>query len=452
MTIPLPDEVPADDFARLLEAGRSRGSLTSDDLMLVLGKVELSPELIDAVVARVRAEGIVYDDDVVVEVDPEADPELAQILAIEPDAVVDEPAVAVEVVAEPAPPPPPPVARIRPAPAPKGRAQGGGAAAAAEYVDADSRTAGVGEDPVRTYLKEIGKVPLLTGAQEVVLAQRIERGLEAAASLRALEGEFGDPELVPSDLRRPLARGEGDGRVATQQLINANLRLVVSIAKRYRNRGMLFLDLIQEGNLGLMRAVDKFDYTKGFKFSTYATWWIRQAITRAIADQARTIRIPVHMVETINKVARVQRQLVQENGREPTLEELSARTEMTPARVREVLRISQDTVSLEQPMGDEDFSLGDVIEDQSAIVPADAAARALLNEAVKQALAELSEREQLVVRLRFGIDDGQVRTLEEVGKEFGVTRERIRQIESKVLAKLRHPIRSQRLRDYLDDE
>ncbi len=451
MTPPLPDEVPADDFARLLEAGRSRGSLTSDDLMLVLGTVELSPELIDTVVARVRAEGIEYDDEVVVEADPEADPELAQLLAIEPEVVVDGPAVAVEAVADPAPPTPPPVARIRPAPAPKGRAHGGGGATA-EYLDADSRTAGVGEDPIRMYLKEIGKVPLLTGAQEVVLAQRIERGLEAATSLRALEEEFGDPELVPSDLRRPLARSEGDGRVATQQLINANLRLVVSIAKRYRNRGMLFLDLIQEGNLGLMRAVDKFDYTKGFKFSTYATWWIRQAITRAIADQARTIRIPVHMVETINKVARVQRQLVQEHGREPTLEELSARTEMTPARVREVLRISQDTVSLEQPMGDEDFSLGDVIEDQSAIVPADAAARALLNEAVKQALAELSEREQLVVRLRFGIDDGQVRTLEEVGREFGVTRERIRQIESKVLAKLRHPIRSQRLRDYLDDE
>ncbi|MGI8684646.1 MAG: RNA polymerase sigma factor RpoD [Acidimicrobiales bacterium] len=462
MTLPLPDQVPADDFARLLEAGRVRGSLTSDDLMLVLGPVELSPELIDAVVARVRAEGIEYDEnEVVVEADPAADPEVAQILALEPEAAplgvvkADPPVVELEVKAEPeVAPPPPPTGRTRAAPAPS-RSRGGGgsgAAAASEYVDADSRGAGVGEDPVRMYLKEIGKVPLLTGAQEVVLAQRIERGLEAAAALRALEEEIGDPELVPSELRRPLARSEGDGRVATQQLINANLRLVVSIAKRYRNRGMLFLDLIQEGNLGLMRAVDKFDYTKGFKFSTYATWWIRQAITRAIADQARTIRIPVHMVETINKVARVQRQLVQENGREPTLEELSARTEMTPARVREVLRISQDTVSLEQPMGDEDFSLGDVIEDQSAIVPADAAARALLNEAVKQALAELSEREQLVVRLRFGIDDGQVRTLEEVGREFGVTRERIRQIESKVLAKLRHPIRSQRLRDYLDDE
>ena len=453
MTLPLPEEVPADDFARILEAGRQRGSLTSDDLMLVLGPVELTPEIIDAVVAAVQAEGIVYDntDDVVIEPDPAADPDLAaEILALEADPAGD---IDADPVAAPAEPEAatfaPPSSAGRTAQPLRNRGAGAGAS---DYVDTDSGPAGMGEDPVRMYLKEIGKVPLLTGAQEVVLAQRIERGLDAAAALRALEDELGDPDLVPSDLRRPLARTEGDGRVATQQLINANLRLEVSIAKRYRNRGMLFLDLIQEGNLGLMRAVDKFDYTKGFKFSTYATWWIRQAITRAIADQARTIRIPVHMVETINKVARIQRQLVQENGREPTLEELSARTEMTPARVREVLRISQDTVSLEQPMGDEDFSLGDVIEDQSAIVPADAAARALLNEAVKRALAELSEREQLVVRLRFGLDDGQVRTLEEVGKEFGVTRERIRQIESKVLAKLRHPIRSQRLRDYLDDE
>ena len=428
MTLPIPEGVPADDFARLLDTGRRRGSLTTDDLMGVLTGVELSPQLIDAIVARVRSEGIVYDDteDAVVEPDPLADADLGP-----------------EPVAEVAVAPP---SRVR-APA---RARS--SPPAGDFVDADSRTAGPGEDPVRMYLKEIGKVPLLTGAQEVSLAQRIERGLNAAARIVDLEDEFGGNDLVPFDRLRPEEVLVASGLKAKKDLINANLRLVVSIAKRYRNRGMLFLDLIQEGNLGLMRAVDKFDYTKGFKFSTYATWWIRQAITRAIADQARTIRIPVHMVETINKVSRIQRQLVQEHGREPTLEELSSRSEMSPARVREVLRINQDTVSLEQPMGDEDFSLGDVIEDQSAVVPADAAARALLNEAVKQALSELSEREQQVVRLRFGLDDGQVRTLEEVGKEFGVTRERIRQIESKVLAKLRHPIRSQRLRDYLDEE
>ena len=436
MTVPIPEDVPAQDFDQLLEVGRKKGSLTPDDLIGVLEGVELSPELIDAVVETVRREGIVYDDteDAVVE---------RELVGEPPDAAD---AVADEVVAEEAPPAP-----TRP-PAPAG---GPARPRPASDVDAyhdDQRVTGPGDDPVRMYLKEIGKVPLLTAAQEVFLAQRIERGLEAGEELAALVEDFGGREHVPSDVRRPLERAEGDGRVATQQLINANLRLVVSIAKRYRNRGMLFLDLIQEGNLGLMRAVDKFDYTKGFKFSTYATWWIRQAITRAIADQARTIRIPVHMVETINKVARIHRQLVQEHGREPTLEELSARAEMSPARVREVLRVGQDTVSLEQPMGDEDFSLGDVIEDQSAIVPADAAAKALLNEAVKQALSELSDREQLVVRLRFGLDDGHIRTLEEVGKEFGVTRERIRQIESKVLAKLRHPIRSQRLRDYLDEE
>jgi RNA polymerase primary sigma factor len=281
----------------------------------------------------------------------------------------------------------------------------------------EARSSGGGSDPVRMYLKEIGKVPLLTAQQEVALARRIETGLLAAARIAELEDQYGSQvEIPPRDLIAQ-ERIVADGLEAKQDVIEANLRLVVSIAKRYRNRGMAFLDLIQEGNLGLMRAVDKFDYTKGFKFSTYATWWIRQAITRAIADQARTIRIPVHMVETINKVVRVQRQMLQELGREPTIEEISIRVEMTPTRVREILRINQDTVSLNEPMGDEDdFSLSDVIEDQAAINPTDAAARALLNEAVKQALGELSEREQKVVRLRFGLDDGQMRTLEEVGK------------------------------------
>jgi RNA polymerase primary sigma factor len=315
-------------------------------------------------------------------------------------------------------------------------------------IDLDGRM-GPSSDPVRMYLKEIGKVPLLTAQEEVMLAKCVEQGL------LAIERQV---ERVENGVEADSATTIGDERLrhegihAKRILVEANLRLVVSIAKRYRNRGMAFLDLIQEGNLGLMRAVDKFDYTKGFKFSTYATWWIRQAITRAIADQARTIRIPVHMVETINKVVRVQRQLLQDQGREPTVEELAEKTELTPARVREILRISQETVSLEQPMGDDDFSLSDLIEDEGAVAPSDAATRAMLNEAVNLALSELTEREQKVVRLRFGLDDGHMRTLEEVGKEFGVTRERIRQIESKTLAKLRHPMRSSRLRDYLDDE
>jgi RNA polymerase primary sigma factor len=294
------------------------------------------------------------------------------------------------------------------------------------------------------YLKEIGKVSLLTGEQEVTLAKRIEAGVQATERLATETG-------LSDEQREGLQAVATDGELARRQLTEANLRLVVSIAKRYVGRGMALLDLVQEGNLGLIRAVEKFDYTKGFKFSTYATWWIRQAITRAIADQARTIRIPVHMVETMNKVLRVQRQMLQELGREPTVEEVAAKVELTPDRVRDIQRISLEPVSLETPVGEEDdSSLGDFVEDPSAIAPATAAERARLVADIEEALEELNDREREVVRLRFGLDDGQVRTLEEVGKQFGVTRERIRQIESKTLAKLRHPTRSQRLRDYLD--
>jgi RNA polymerase primary sigma factor len=432
--------VPTEDFAALLGKGRERGTLGPDDLMDILQSVELSPQLIDAVVGRVRAEGIEWQEENPYDAAAEAHGggtngpagAAARANSSPPAHHADEAASD------------PPIMQMRVPLRELALDIRGG--------DDDGRLGGPGSDPVRMYLKEIGKVPLLTAEQEVSLAQKIERGLGAAAQLVILEDGYGG-DGVPRTERRPLERQVTEGLEAKEILIEANLRLVVSIAKRYRNRGMAFLDLIQEGNLGLMRAVDKFDYTKGFKFSTYATWWIRQAITRAIADQARTIRIPVHMVETINKVVRVQRQMLQELGREPTLEELADRTEMTTSRVREILRINQDTVSLNEPMGDEeDFSLSDVIEDQGAVVPADAAARALLNEAVKQALSELSDREQKVVRLRFGLDDGQMRTLEEVGREFGVTRERIRQIESKTLAKLRHPMRSSRLRDYLDEE
>jgi RNA polymerase primary sigma factor len=303
-------------------------------------------------------------------------------------------------------------------------------------------------DPVRMYLKEIGKVPLLSGEEEVLLARCVEAGVLARRRLlqRERAGVERDDTVLALDERL-----RAEGLAAKRVLVEANLRLVVSIAKRYSNRGLPFLDLIQEGNAGLMRAVDKFDYTRGFKFSTYATWWVRQAITRAIADQARTIRIPVHIVEIINKVVRAQRELLQELSREPTVDEVAARCELTPERVRDILGVGQETVSLEQPMGDDDFSLSDLIEDENAVVPSEAAARAMLNGAIDEALAELNEREQRVVRLRFGLDDGQMRTLEEVGREFGVTRERIRQIESKTLAKLRHPLRGGHLRDYLDE-
>ena len=312
----------------------------------------------------------------------------------------------------------------------------------------DSSTVMLTGDPVRMYLKEIGKVDLLTASEEVDLAMKIEAGLEATEKLEAADA--GELELTRAEMRR-LTRIENVGLEAKQALISANLRLVVSIAKRYVGRGMLFLDLIQEGNLGLIRAVEKFDYQKGFKFSTYATWWIRQAITRAIADQARTIRIPVHMVETINKLVRVQRQLLQDLGRDPTPEEIGAEMDMSADRVREIQKISQEPVSLETPIGEaEDSQLGDFIEDSQAIVPPDAASFSMLQEQLTQVLDSLADRERKVIELRFGLVDGHPRTLEEVGREFGVTRERIRQIESKTLAKLRHPSRSSKLKDYIE--
>jgi RNA polymerase primary sigma factor len=396
-----------EEFVALLLVGRERGYLTPDDLLSVMESVELTPEVISRSVAHVRAAGIEWRDDT------------EEVVEASPDVVVS---------------------RLR-----TGRSSTGRSVRTGDFDSGPS----VPSDPVRLYLKEIGKVPLLSAPEEVVLARCVEAGQAATGRLSDSEDESAllvDRARVSEDER--LRR---DGMVARRILIEANLRLVVSIAKRYRNRGMAFLDLIQEGNLGLMRAVEKFDHTKGFKFSTYATWWIRQAITRAIADQARTIRIPVHMVDTINKVMRTQRQLLQDLGREPTVEEVAKRVEMTPDRVREIIRLSQETVSLEQPMGDDDFSLSDLLEDPAAVAPSEAAARALLNQAIGRVLSELPERDRKVVRLRFGLDDGQMRTLEEVGREFGVTRERIRQIESKTLARLRQPVISGRLRDYLEE-
>ncbi|HEY2815106.1 MAG TPA: RNA polymerase sigma factor RpoD [Acidimicrobiales bacterium] len=428
--------VPEGELELLVRRGRSRGGLLTQDDVLDVVTVDLTTDVLTRIVTALAMAGITVE---------------------EPDETPIE--VADHVVAD-----------LAPQPGAGAAADGHGAGdgdgdgeKAPESVlrkrtlrftaeRADGRSAGTSSDPVRMYLKEIGRVPLLSAAEEVTLAKRIEAGglaSEKLADLSALR------ELDTLDFaeRRGLERLARDGEEAKSELIQANLRLVVSIAKRYVGRGMLFLDLIQEGNLGLMRAVEKFDYTKGFKFSTYATWWIRQAITRAIADQARTIRIPVHMVESINKVHRVQRQMLQELEREPTVEELADKVGMTAARVREIMRISQDPLSLDSPVGEEDDSnLADFIEDAQAEAPAEIAARMMLNSAVLEALGELNEREQQVVRLRFGLEDGQARTLEEVGKEFGVTRERIRQIESKTLAKLRHPHRSQKLRDYLDSE
>lgn len=311
------------------------------------------------------------------------------------------------------------------------------------------------EDPVRMYLKEIGKVPLLSADEEIELAQNMEDGAVAIEKINVLKSRLdGASEEEKAEIKeeiKTLQRDVDKGADAKKRLAEANLRLVVSIAKRYVGRGMLFLDLIQEGNLGLIKAVEKFDYKKGYKFSTYATWWIRQAITRAIADQARTIRIPVHMVETINKLIRVSRQLLQELGREPSPEEIAKEMSMPVDRVREILKISQEPVSLETPIGEEEDShLGDFIKDDNVPVPADAAAFTLLKEQLEEVLGTLTEREQKVLTLRFGLEDGRARTLEEVGKEFNVTRERIRQIEAKALRKLRHPSRSRKLKDYLE--
>ncbi len=409
-----------EEFEAVLAIGREKGRLTQDELVESLESVEWTPEVLTALIDRVTSEGV--------------------------ELVVEEEELAVGVV----------VVRDRPTQAPNGVTRSGTKRTNGKRAASAGETGGSAEDPVNTYLKEIGRVPLLNAELEVEIAKAIEQGNAATAGLaaheRAVAREGPETDLLDGATVARNKRLKRNGLKAKDELIEANLRLVVSIAKRYRNRGLAFLDLIQEGNLGLMRAVDKFDHTKGFKFSTYATWWIRQAITRAIADQARTIRIPVHMVETINKVVWAQRQLLQELGREPTIEEVALRVELPIERVREILRINQDTVSLEKPVGDEDdFNLSDLIADGGAVVPDDAATRSLLDAAVREALGHLSEREQDVVRLRFGLDDGKIRTLEEVGKEFGVTRERVRQIESKTLAKLRRPDAAHLLRDYLEE-
>jgi len=366
-----------DRMADLMARGRERGGVTVDDVAAALDRSELPPDELDGVVRMLADNGVEV-------LEPNEDDSLR-----------------------------------------------------AEEDDLGRRAPT--SDLVRIYLREIGRVPLLTAEEEVELAKAIEAGLFAEARLSA--ADHPNPELEEL---------VWEGERAKQRLIEANLRLVVSIAKRYVGRGMLFLDLIQEGNLGLIRAVEKFDYTKGYKFSTYATWWIRQAITRAIADQARTIRSPVHLVETINNLVRVQRQLHQDLGREPTPEEIAVEMDMPVERVVEIQRIAQEPVSLQSPIGEEDSDLGDFIEDADAVVPMEAAAFIMLQDQLDDILSTLSEREQRIIQLRFGLCDGHPRTLEEVGREFGVTRERIRQIESKTLAKLRHPTRAQMLRDYLE--
>jgi RNA polymerase primary sigma factor len=430
-------ELELAEVRTLTKMGKSKGNLTDEEIQGALSDIDLTEEQFERVYSHFRDSGIAVVDespsaDVSLEVVARADsgdlPTPADLEDIEVDAEV----AAVEAVTIEIP-------KVAPAKTAKKKPK------KRENLNAVAPLTG---DPVRMYLKEIGKVPLLTAAQEVDLAMKIEAGLEAT---KRIEDAIDAGQTFDRAEKRRLTRIEQVGLDAKQQLVEANLRLVVSIAKRYVGRGMLFLDLIQEGNLGLIRAVEKFEYTKGFKFSTYATWWIRQAITRAIADQARTIRIPVHMVETINKLIRVQRQLLQELGREPTPEEIGEKMEMTADRVREILKISQEPVSLETPIGEEeDSQLGDFIEDGEAVVPPDAASFSMLQEQLSKVLDGLAERERKVIELRFGLVDGHPRTLEEVGREFGVTRERIRQIESKTLCKLRHPSRSSKLKDYLE--
>jgi RNA polymerase primary sigma factor len=430
-----PEPASVIDVDALIARHKERATITSGEIFAAFPQLEPTPEQLATIYRRLAESGIEVLDEIEAELRRE-DEERASAMTESPHRTrAPEPGRSTSV--------------SRPGEAANARRLRRDSAAARLDRAGDLRPDRGGEsssfDPVRMYLKEIGKVPLLTADQEVTLAKRLEAGVLAAERL-----ESGD--YLSTEERASLEAVVTDGELAKRKLTEANLRLVVSIAKRYVGRGMVLLDLVQEGNLGLIRAVEKFDYTKGFKFSTYATWWIRQAITRSIADQARTIRIPVHMVETMNKVLRVQRQMLQELGREPTVEEIALKVDLTPDRVREIQRIAQEPLSLESPVGEEDDSyLGDFVEDPSAIAPPSFAERERLKVEIEVALRELNPREQQVMRLRFGLDDGQVRTLEEVGREFGVTRERIRQIESKTLAKLRHPTRSQRLRDYLEE-
>jgi len=431
--------------AKLMRNGAAEGTVTEDDIQIALRDIEVTDDQLSNVYQALRKNGIeivsANEDDPAMESDDADDDAPAHDDDLDLDderESSEDHDIKVAKMADAEMSSDRPRRRTRPRTT-RSRARARGL---------DASTVMLTGDPVRMYLKEIGKVDLLTAADEVDLAMKIEAGLEAADKLEAAEA--GELELTRSEKRR-LMRVEQVGLDAKQALISANLRLVVSIAKRYVGRGMLFLDLIQEGNLGLIRAVEKFDYKKGFKFSTYATWWIRQAITRAIADQARTIRIPVHMVETINKLMRVQRQLLQDLGRDPTPEEIGAEMDMSAERVREIQKISQEPVSLETPIGEEeDSQLGDFIEDAQAVVPPEAASFSMLQEQLTQVLDGLADRERKVIELRFGLADGHPRTLEEVGREFGVTRERIRQIESKTLAKLRHPSRSSKLKDYIE--